>query len=335
MRLRAPDFWYAKSDDTVAFILKPLGWLYGLAVRLKMLMVVPFRTSVPVVCVGNLTAGGTGKTPLAIAIAARLKARGLKVAFLSRGYGADVPGAMIVDASQDLAADVGDEPLMLSQHAMAVVSPDRPAGARLAVSRGAQIIVMDDGFQNPSLSKDLSFVVVDGAKGFGNGCLIPAGPLRERVEDGVARADGLILMGSGDARVPDSKPVLRAELVPVAGEDKRLNGRAVVAFAGIGSPQKFFDTAKSCGAIIKATRDFADHHAFTQDELNELRDLAQKNEAQLLTTEKDWLRLPPAMRAETDMLKVEAQFDPDSVVQLEQFIEQCLKKFPNLLMSAR
>src|SRR6185295_19279977 len=156
----------------------------------------------------------TGKTPLAIAIGEILKARGLRVAFLTRGYGADVPGAMVVDAAQDSATDVGDEPLMLAQRAMAIVSPDRPAGARLAISRGAQVIVMDDGFQNPSLKKNLSFVVVDAAKGFGNGCIIPAGPLRERIEDGLARAQAVIAMGEGGVVLPVSRPLLRGDLLP-------------------------------------------------------------------------------------------------------------------------
>ena len=334
MRLRAPDFWYADPDDSVAFILRPLGWVYALVGRLRAIMTTPFQTSVPVVCVGNLTAGGTGKTPLAIAIGGRLKARGLRVAFLSRGYGADIPGAMIVDATQDLAADVGDEPLMLAQYAMTVVSPDRPAGARLAVSRGAQVIVMDDGFQNPSLAKDLSFVVVDAAKGFGNGCVIPAGPLRESVEDGVGRADALILMGQGSAKVPSLKPVIKAELVPARDEASRLKDQAVVAFAGIGQPQKFFATATACGALVKFSKEFPDHHSYSADDLAELVELAKRNDAKLLTTEKDWLRLPLTFRSNVDVLKVTAQFDKESASQLDQFIEQCLKKFPALASAA-
>jgi tetraacyldisaccharide 4'-kinase len=327
MRLQAPDFWYANPNETVAFVLRPLGWLYAFIGKLRRAMTSPFRAPVPVICVGNLTAGGTGKTPLAIAIGQRLTARGLKVAFLSRGYGADVPGAMIVDPAQDLAKDVGDEPLLLAQHAMTVVSPDRPAGARLAVSRGAQVIVMDDGFQNPSLGKDLSFVVVDAAKGFGNGCVIPAGPLRENIEDGLQRANAMIFMGQGSATVPDTKPLLKAELVPLDGEAQRLSGKAFVAFAGIGLPQKFFDTAMACGAHVKATRSFPDHHAFSEDDLDLLRNLAKVNNARLLTTEKDWLRLPPAVRPDVEVLKVQAQFDSTSATLLDQFIGTCLTTF--------
>ncbi len=327
MRLQAPDFWYANPNETVAFVLRPLGWLYAFIGRLRRALTTPFRASVPVICVGNLTAGGTGKTPLAIAIGQRVSSRGLKVAFLSRGYGADVPGAMIVDPTQDKAIDVGDEPLLLAQHAMTVVSPDRPAGARLAVSRGAQVIIMDDGFQNPSLGKDLSFIVVDAAKGFGNGCVIPAGPLRENIEDGLQRANAMIYMGQGSAAVPDTKPLLRAELTPIEGEAQRLSGKPFVAFAGIGAPQKFFDTAMACGAHVKATRNFPDHHVFSEDDLDGLRNLAKVNNARLLTTEKDWLRLPPAIRPDVEVLKVQALFDSTSATLLDQFIGTCLTTF--------
>ena len=325
--MRAPDFWYSDANESVAFVLKPLGWLYGFVGRTRAAMTVPFRAGVPVICVGNLTAGGTGKTPLAIAIGERLKAKGLKVAFLSRGYGAEVPGAMVVDAAEDTAAEVGDEPLMLAQHAMTVVSPDRPAGARLAVSRGAQVIVMDDGFQNPSLAKDLSFVVVDAVKGFGNGCLIPAGPLRERIEDGLARAAAVISMGEGHVLLPVEKPVLKARLLPLAEERERLAGKPVVAFAGIGQPKKFFATVESCGAVIEATREYPDHHVYTDEDLAELREAAARYDATVLTTEKDFLRLDPADRAGVSMLKVTAQFDRDSLSLIDQYIEQCLRQF--------
>jgi tetraacyldisaccharide 4'-kinase len=327
MRLQAPDFWYANPNETVAFVLRPLGWLYAFIGRVRRALTTPFRAAVPVICVGNLTAGGTGKTPLAIAIGKRVSSRGLKVAFLSRGYGADVPGAMIVDPAQDKAVDVGDEPLLLAQHAMTVVSPDRPAGARLAVSRGAQVIIMDDGFQNPSLGKDLSFIVVDADKGFGNGCVIPAGPLRENIEDGLQRANAMIFMGQGAAAVPDTKPLLRAELVPIDGESQRLAGKPFVAFAGIGLPQKFFDTAMYCGAHVKATRAFPDHHIFSEDDLDGLRNLAKVNNARLLTTEKDWLRLPQSIRSDVEVLRVHAQFDSPSATLLDQFIGTCLTTF--------
>ena len=325
--MRAPEFWYSNTDESVAFVLRPLGWLYGFVGRTRAKMTTPFRASVPVICVGNLTAGGTGKTPLAITIGEQLKAKGLKVAFLSRGYGADIPGAMIVDPNEDIAEHVGDEPLMLAQHAMTVVTPDRPAGARLAISRGAQVIVMDDGFQNPSLMKDLSFVVVDAAKGFGNGCLIPAGPLRERIEDGLARAAAVIVMGDGHVLLPVDKPLLKAHLVPLPAERERFRGKRVLAFAGIGEPKKFFATVEACGASIEGTRDYPDHHAYTSEDLADLRETALRFDAQLVTTEKDFLRLHPDDREGIDVLKVTAQFDADSSPLIDQFIDKCLTHY--------
>ncbi|MCE9521119.1 MAG: tetraacyldisaccharide 4'-kinase [Alphaproteobacteria bacterium] len=325
--MRAPDFWYSNPNESVAFVLKPLGWIYGFVGRTRASMTVPFRASVPVICIGNLTAGGTGKTPLALAIGEILKARGLRVAFLSRGYGADVPGAMIVDASQDSAKDVGDEPLMLAQRAMAVVSPDRPAGARLAISRGAQVVVMDDGFQNPGLKKDLSFVVVDAAKGFGNGCLIPAGPLRERIEDGLARAQGVIAMGEGHIALPVDTALLRATLVPMAEDAARLKGQRVLAFAGIGDPKKFFATLEACGADVVSSKAFADHYAYSEEDLGDLKEAAQRHDAIPVTTEKDFLRLAPAHRTGITALRVVAQFEPDSARLLEQLIDKCLTQF--------
>jgi tetraacyldisaccharide 4'-kinase len=325
--MRAPDFWYENPNESIAFVLRPLGWLYGFVGRTRAKMVTPFRASVPIVCIGNLTAGGTGKTPVAIEIGERLKARGLRTSFLSRGYGADIPGAMIVDASEDTAAEVGDEPLMLSQHAMTVVSPDRPAGARLAVSRGAQVVVMDDGFQNPSLVKDLSFVVIDASKGFGNGCLIPAGPLRERAEDGLRRADAVIVMGTGHVFLPVEKPILRATLEPLPEERARLKDRRFVAFAGIGEPKKFFATIEDCGASIAARFEYPDHYAYSDDDLADLREAAARLDAPLLTTEKDLLRLDPELREGISALKVTAKFDPESGSKVDQLIEQCLTRF--------
>ena len=326
--MRAPEFWYSDPNETVAFVLKPLGWLYGFVGRTRASMTVPFRASVPVICVGNLTAGGTGKTPIAIEVGERLKARGLSVAFLSRGYGADVPGAMVVDAVEDTAREVGDEPLMLAQHAMAIVSPDRPAGARLAISRGAQVIVMDDGFQNPSLTKDLSFVVVDASKGFGNGCLIPAGPLRERVEDGLARAQAVIAMGEGGVALPVAVPLLRGDLMPSANEAAAFKGKRVVAFAGIGEPKKFFATLEACGAIIEVAKQFADHYAYSDEDIADLKETAQRFDALLVTTEKDFLRLNPDLREGVQALHVTARFDDESSRKIDQLIEQCLTQSP-------
>jgi tetraacyldisaccharide 4'-kinase len=258
-----------------------------------------------VICVGNLVAGGAGKTPIAIAIAERLIARGKAVHFLSRGYGGREKGLLRVDPARHAAADVGDEPLLLARIAPAWVSRDRAAGAAAAVAAGAQIIVMDDGFQNPGLAKDLSLLAVDGGYGFGNGRVMPAGPLREPLAAGLARADAVALIGTDQCgvadRLPPSLPLLRAVLAPIAAA---LAGRRVFAFAGIARPEKFFATLQSMGCVLAGRRAFADHHAYGEAEVAALIEEARHADAVPVTTEKDAVRLPPALRAGIETLPV-------------------------------
>jgi len=309
--MRAPDFW--DGDDLLSralvAALTPLGALYGATVRRKSKGA--WRAPVPVICVGNLTAGGTGKTPVAIALAGMARAKGKTPFFLTRGYGGTLRGPVLVAGHS--AAEVGDEPLLLAAAAPTVVSRDRPAGARLAAERGADVVVMDDGHQNFALAKDLSLVVVDGERGFGNGRLLPAGPLRETVVQGLARADAVIVMGGGvPALAGFSGAVLRARLEPYAGEDWK--GQRVVAFAGIGRPEKFFATLRSLGADIVHTVPFGDHHPYTQDDLDRLKSLAGREGARLVTTAKDLVRLAPAARQGIAALAVRAVLDPQPVV---------------------
>jgi tetraacyldisaccharide 4'-kinase len=323
--MRAPDFWY-QPRDTEAQLLSPLGWLYAAAGRVRQAVTVPIKASVPVICIGNLTVGGTGKTPVAIAVAERIKAMGLKPGFLTRGYGAQVKGPMAVDPSLDRAEDVGDEPLLLAAHAMTVCSPDRPAGARLLASKRAQAVVMDDGFQNPTLAKDLSLVVVDAERGFGNGEVIPAGPLRERVADGLARAQGVILMGDGEVELPIALPVFRAKFVPIEEDAAAVRGQKVAAFAGIAMPDKFFATLANLGATLALARSFPDHHPYKDDELIELFNRAASAEAIPVTTEKDWVRLSPGFRDKIRMVRVRVLFDEASLPALDELISRCLRQ---------
>jgi tetraacyldisaccharide 4'-kinase len=295
--MRAPSFWYGASPGaaTLGAILAPLGALYGAGAKFKNAKITAFRARAKVICVGNLTLGGTGKTPIAIALAARLKARGFNTVFLTRGYGGSLGGPIAVDPEKHTARDVGDEPLLLARSAAAIVSRDRAAGARLADEMGADVIIMDDGHQNFSLFKDLSLVVVDAETGFGNGRVFPAGPLRETVGEGLARADAVIRVGSG---APDfgafKGPVFEVRFAP---EDlSGFRGDKVVAFAGIGRPEKFFAMLEEMGADICEGRSFADHYAFTTGDLTGLRVLAAKFEAQLVTTEKDFVRIAPQDR---------------------------------------
>ncbi len=308
--MRAPDFW-AGHDLTARLAvaaLSPLGWAYGASVRWKAMNAHPFRPKAKVVCVGNLTAGGSGKTPVAIAIARMLNERGLRVMFLTRGYGGRAKGPAFVDLALHCASDTGDEALLLAGAAPVVLSRDREAGARLADAEQADVIVMDDGHQNFSLAKDLSLVVVDAKAGFGNGRILPAGPLRESVAQGLVRADAVVLVGDGAVGLGGfSGPVLRARLVPV--DVHRLDGKAVVAFAGIGRPEKFFETLRELGATLADARAFADHHVYTAAEIARLKRKAQAEGALLLTTEKDYVRLTPAEREGISFLPVRAGFD--------------------------
>jgi tetraacyldisaccharide 4'-kinase len=306
--MRRPDFW--DGDDLFARLavaaLTPLGSLYGATVRWKAKNAA-FRAPVPVICVGNLTAGGTGKTPIAIALAEALLARGKKPFFLTRGYGGTQRGPLLVEGQS--AADVGDEPLLLAAAAPAIVSRDRPAGARLAVARGADVIVMDDGHQNFSLAKDLSLVVVDGERGFGNGRVLPAGPLREPVAQGLARADAVIVMGSGDPVLAGfAGPILQARVEHRGSENWQ--GSRVVAFAGIGRPEKFFRTLRGLGADLVDAVPFDDHHPYTPEDLDRLKSLARREDAKLVTTEKDHVRLPSADRLEIAAIAVHAVIEP-------------------------
>ena len=306
--MRAPDFW--NRDDVLSRLaagaLAPFGQLYGASVAWKSRHVRSFRPPVPVVCVGNITAGGSGKTPVAIAVGRALIARGRHPFFLTRGYGGEERGPVRVEGQS--AEAVGDEPLLLARIAPTVVSRNRREGARFAVECGADVIVMDDGHQNFTLAKDVSIVVVDGETGFGNGRVLPAGPLREPARQGLNRAGAVIVMGDGSPALKGyAGPVLRARLEPVSGD---LAGRRVLAFAGIGRPAKFFETLKSIGAEIVSIQAFPDHHHFTAFEIGRLKKQARDQNAQLVTTEKDYVRLPEAARAEVAALPVEAILSP-------------------------
>lgn len=307
--MKAPSFW--SEDGALAHLLAPLGHLYALGGRWRRRSATPWQAPLPVVCIGNLTVGGTGKTPTAIAIARRLAVIGRKPAIVSRGYRGRVEGPVRVDPSVHTAADVGDEPLLLAGAAPTVVAKDRLAGVRATRDLG-DVIVLDDGYQDPRLAHDLAFVVIDGAAGFGNGHVLPAGPLREPVADGLARADAVIVIGEG--HVETAKPVLRARLVPTE-ESLRFRGRKVLAFAGIGRPAKFFATLAEIGAEPVATLGFADHHVYDEDEVARLVEKAARLQAEPVTTRKDWVRLPASARPMVSVVDVDLVFaDEDAIM---------------------
>lgn len=307
--MRAPEFWRG-HDHTARLalaLLSPVAWAYGASIAWKAVHTQPYRSSIKVICVGNITAGGSGKTPVAVAIVEMLRARAMNPFILTRGYGGRETRPLLVDVGRHTASAVGDEALMMARVNHVIVSRDRAAGARLAEQQGADVIVMDDGHQNFSLAKDLSLVVVDSATGFGNGRVLPAGPLREPVSQGLARADAIIAVGNEPFEPEFAGPLVRAQLT--TANSIGVNGQKVFAFAGIGRPQKFFKSLRSVGANIVETRSFADHHSYTADEIARLKASARAKDALLVTTEKDFARLTTEDRDGIRTLPVRAAFE--------------------------
>lgn len=325
--MRAPAFWSAERPDWRARTLWPLGALYGAATALKM-RGRGARVGVPVICVGNFVAGGAGKTPVALAVARLLREMGETPVFLSRGYGGSAgKGApVLVDPTRHDAAYVGDEPLLLARVAPTIVSADRLAGAQAARARGASVVVMDDGLQNRALHQDMRLAVVDGASGAGNGYCVPAGPLRAPLAAQMPHVSALVLIGAGEAgeRVAaraGGKPLFRARLEPEQEAARLFAGRDVVAFAGIGRPEKFFATLEGLGANLVARHAFGDHHPFAREEIAGLQAEAEARGALLATTEKDQARIPlalvnPQMRAPLALPVTLAFDDGDAVTAL-------------------
>lgn len=313
--MREPSFWLVAdkraraSAPMLKLLMSPLAMLYRQAGERRIANTVPADAGLPVICVGNLTLGGAGKTPVTAAVRAHYAKHGARVASLSRGYKGSNPGPLHVDTLTHTAAEVGDEPLMLAAMGESWVSRDRPDGAKAMKEAGVEIIVMDDGHQNPTLKKSLSIVVVDASNAFGNGHIFPKGPLRERVAHGLSRADAVVLMGEGEAP-PALKEfkgvVLRARLAPLAP----LPPGRYIAFAGIGRPERFFDSLQTqTGVELAEAVPFPDHHAFQPSDLALLDKLAKERDARLVTTDKDHVRLPPDVKGHVLRASVEAKFE--------------------------
>jgi tetraacyldisaccharide 4'-kinase len=294
--MREPAFWHRPSSWK-SHLLRPLGALYG-AVAAKRLQRDGLNAGVPVLCVGNYHVGGAGKTPTVRALAKVLRDLGELPVVLSRGYGGKLRGPVKVDPARHVASDVGDEPLMLAGALPVVIARDRAEGVVLAKAQGASVILMDDGFQNPSIAKDASLIVIDSRRGLGNGYVFPAGPLRAPLPPQLARTDALIVIGNGAAArgvaaelAAQDKPVLSAHLEPDDASVVPLRGKRVLAFAGIGDPARFFDTLRRSGIEVAGERAFADHHAFARGEIEDLIAEAKRDVLTPVTTEKDLARL--------------------------------------------
>lgn len=328
----APDFWYPEQGEKLAkppLLLRLAAAFYSLGGRIRQWQTQPVRVPAIVFCVGNVVAGGVGKTPVALALAARLQAKGRTVYFLSRGYGGRERGPLRVDPARHDASAVGDEPLLLAAQAPTIIARARAAGAWLACAEGADAIVMDDGFQNPSLAKDLSLVVIDSDTGFGNGRVIPAGPLREPLARGLARAQGVVLMGEGPPpealeRTP-ALPLLQARIVPEPATAQALQGARVIAFAGIGRPAKFFSMLGKLGCTLVRAEGFPDHHCYAESELSKLKQLSRAAHARLVTTAKDFARIPPSLREGIECVPVHAEFSDEDA--LNRLLDDALLAF--------
>ncbi|QIP05992.1 tetraacyldisaccharide 4'-kinase [Bradyrhizobium symbiodeficiens] len=329
--MREPAFWY-RPRSLPSYALWPLGALYGAITERRMLRQ-GADAGIPVICVGNYHVGGAGKTPTVLALTKLLRELGETPVVLSRGYGGRLQGPVMVDRTRHTAADIGDEPLMMARDVPVAVARDRLDGVALAKSQGATVILMDDGFQNPRLLKDASLIVIDSERGLGNGQVFPAGPLRAPLKAQLDRTDALVLIGDGRAAnevaaelAKRDKPELRAHLKPVAASLAQLSGKNVLAFAGIGDPERFFRTLRVSGIEVVRTRPFADHHMFSREEIAALAADAEREQLTLVTTEKDLARLRGSEGVPDGIVPFAVQLEFDDPAKLRQLISDHLYK---------
>lgn len=313
--MKEPAFWYQKDPyareaaPVTRQLLWPFSKLYAYFTRRRLKNTIPYKSSLPVICVGNVTLGGTGKTPIVAALYDHLKSLGHSPVILSRGYGGHLKGPVLVDKTRHRVKDTGDEPLMLAQSRQVVIARDRPAGAKFIETLKASHILMDDGHQNPTLYKDISLIVVDKLAGFGNKHVFPSGPLREPIAESLARGAAIILTGRADSIPPEvtqaDLPVFHSRLQ----SDGDIPAGALIAFAGIGRPEKFFQQLKSEGAEIIEDIPFPDHHKYTKSDFRLLERLKNERKAKLITTAKDAVKITDPLKADLHVFEVKAQID--------------------------
>lgn len=309
--MKAPAFWY-KPKGILSTLFLPFGWLYGIGGKLLGTSKKVQRFPIPIISIGNIVCGGAGKTPTAIALAQLLQQRGHEVHFVTRGYGGSQRGPVEVDLTNHSSLDVGDEPLLLARHAPTWVAKERASGVQKAVEKGAQLIILDDGHQTRGLYKDVSFIVLDISQGFGNGCIIPAGPLRESLSSGLKRTDALIGIGQGE--ISASKPLFKAKSIP---QPLVLPSNRVVAFCGLGFPQKFYKMLEDLETDLVATHSFPDHYIYKQEDLVRLQKMAKIHNGILVTTRKDALKIPRAWQTSLYILDIDIEFEnPEGIYYL-------------------
>ncbi|MBL0942091.1 MAG: tetraacyldisaccharide 4'-kinase [Alphaproteobacteria bacterium] len=303
----------------------PLSYLYQWGAQCRHACVIPRKINLPIICIGNLVMGGAGKTPTALALASWLREKGYNVHFFTRCFGWFEHCPVSVDLQRHTSNQVGDEALLLAKAAPTWVSRDRIQGAKAAQAAGAQLLIMDDGFQNPSLFKDLSLVVVDGQQGLGNQHVFPAGPLRESLATALRRAHGIVMIGQDKYKIStllSQLPVLSSVMHATPDSMQWLIQKPIIAFAGLGYPEKFFYSLRQHGGNLIATKEFPDHHPYTIEDLEPLIAQAEKNESWLVTTEKDMVRVPKALQSHLKVFKITLKFKSDSL--LESFLKPVL-----------
>lgn len=299
--MKAPAFWNKRNWQS--WLLFPFGCLYAGITALRLSIHQPLKVNVPVICIGNLTAGGSGKTPTAISIAKILKQKNKNPFFISRGYGGTLSD-ILVDINIHSASEVGDEPLLLARYAPVIINHKRDKAALRAIEEGADIIIMDDGFQNPLLYKDKSLLVIDGAAGLGNELPIPSGPLREFFTHGIKRAQGIIMLGKDLHNIIAKTPQLPIFKGHIQPQKIDKTNRKVIAFAGIGRPEKFYQSLQDCGLQVIKTISFPDHHFYKNSELESIISEAEANDADIYTTAKDMVKIPHKMQNHFNVLEI-------------------------------
>lgn len=301
MRHKTPVFW--QTQNWISRLLQPIAYLiYGLRVWRQMGSR-PYRAKVPVICVGNVTMGGAGKTPICMKLALLAQASGLKPFFVSRGYGGSYEGIIQVDKQKHAAALVGDEPLLLSEYAEVIIGKNKKQAIRKAVSLGAELIILDDGLQNTTIHKDISLLVIDGMQGIGNGWLFPAGPLREPLKIAEKKCDLVVIMGSD---IHNVRYELHQKFIQTSIQNKLPHGlknKSVIAFAGLGFPEKFFISLRALPLEIIETISYPDHYPYTVKDIEQMQKQAIKHQATLVTTAKDWVRIPEELRSDIRVIE--------------------------------